>query len=205
MKVALFAAALALATPFATSAANAGQPPATAVYTISGTGTGSLGGTSFTDRAFTFTLTGDTADLGYNELNPLTRAVVSISGLGTATFTISTRIGVNGGPDNDVGYFGRTGLDGGSSLDLFDFHMASPIDLSSSFGPLTGSDVFALEDFVNVGTNRGPLTFSSSSSVLFSGVVRAVPEPATWAMTLLGFGAIGASMRHRRRKTLQTA
>ena len=27
----------------------------------------------------------------------------------------------------------------------------------------------------------------------------AVPEPATWAMMLLGFGAIGATIRHRRR------
>jgi len=32
-----------------------------------------------------------------------------------------------------------------------------------------------------------------------------VPDATTWAMMLLGFGAIGASMRHRRRKALQTA
>jgi hypothetical protein len=30
----------------------------------------------------------------------------------------------------------------------------------------------------------------------------AVPEPATWAMMLLGFGAIGLSMRKRRRPVL---
>ena len=29
------------------------------------------------------------------------------------------------------------------------------------------------------------------------GVLRAVPEPATWAMMLLGFGAIGLTMRRR--------
>lgn len=29
----------------------------------------------------------------------------------------------------------------------------------------------------------------------------AVPEPATWAMMIGGFGAVGASMRYRRRKT----
>ena len=29
----------------------------------------------------------------------------------------------------------------------------------------------------------------------------AVPEPATWAMMLLGFGAVGGAARHRRRRT----
>ena len=32
--------------------------------------------------------------------------------------------------------------------------------------------------------------------------VQAVPEPATWGMMLLGFGAIGLAMRHRRRPSL---
>ena len=30
----------------------------------------------------------------------------------------------------------------------------------------------------------------------------AVPEPGTWAMMLLGFGAIGVSMRRRKRVTI---
>ena len=38
-------------------------------------------------------------------------------------------------------------------------------------------------------------------NVLLTGpVAGGVPEPSTWAMMLLGFGAIGASMRYRRRK-----
>jgi hypothetical protein len=32
--------------------------------------------------------------------------------------------------------------------------------------------------------------------------VAAVPEPATWALMLLGFGGIGLAMRRRRRPAL---
>ena len=37
------------------------------------------------------------------------------------------------------------------------------------------------------------------------GSIRAVPEPATWGMALLGFGAIGGAMRKRRRTTITFA
>jgi hypothetical protein len=33
----------------------------------------------------------------------------------------------------------------------------------------------------------------------------AVPEPATWAMMIFGFGAAGVSMRARKQKSLATA
>jgi hypothetical protein len=33
-------------------------------------------------------------------------------------------------------------------------------------------------------------------------IITAVPEPATWAMMMLGFGAIGATLRRRKTKTL---
>ncbi|MDB5453794.1 MAG: hypothetical protein JWO33_2372, partial [Caulobacteraceae bacterium] len=34
--------------------------------------------------------------------------------------------------------------------------------------------------------------------------VAAVPEPATWAMMIAGFGMIGGAMRHRRRTPAAT-
>jgi hypothetical protein len=53
---------------------------------------------------------------------------------------------------------------------------------------------------VNTGGNMQIVSGSA-----FNAPPSPVPEPTTWAMMLLGFGAIGASMRHRRRKALQTA
>jgi hypothetical protein len=47
------------------------------------------------------------------------------------------------------------------------------------------------------GTSGGNAAFSGN--IAFAQVTAAVPEPGTWAMMLLGFGAMGVSMRRRRR------
>ena len=50
------------------------------------------------------------------------------------------------------------------------------------------------------GVDMFTLNFNSSSTVtLFQTGGNSVPEPGTWAMMLLGFGAAGAAMRRRRR------
>jgi hypothetical protein len=54
------------------------------------------------------------------------------------------------------------------------------------------------------------LTFNSTNGSAYSAsatlaVPPAVPEPATWAMTLVGFGAMGAAMRRRPRTSLSFA
>lgn len=46
----------------------------------------------------------------------------------------------------------------------------------------------------------GPFT-SSFVNASSTAAVAAVPEPGTWAMMLLGFGAVGFGMRRRRRNT----
>lgn len=48
----------------------------------------------------------------------------------------------------------------------------------------------------------GGIQFESSQNAAeVDNVVFAVPEPTTWAMMLVGFGMMGASMRYRRRST----
>ena len=85
------------------------------------------------------------------------------------------------------------------------------------------TESFTGQDIIDIGTadgdqqsprTNGRLTFTSSGDVFITGlrlvssqnslevdnfgVTSAVPEPGTWAMMLLGFGAIGFSMRRRR-------
>lgn len=170
------------------------------VYTISGSGSGSIDATAFTDAAFTFTLTGDTANYtgtpgSFQVVDPLASAAFSIAGVGTGTFQIATRLGHGG----LRAFFSRSGFPSKGS-DLFDFD-APAVDLSSSFGPVAGTSIFALNQFKGVATSLGALTFTASSNVAFSGTLGgapAVPEPGTWAMMIAGFGLAGFAMRRRR-------
>jgi len=89
-------------------------------------------------------------------------------------------------------------------------------DLSGLFGNLTGVQVLGIHygggagggesAFYKIDFGPAPgqplsLTLPSSSNVYLFTSTHAVPEPATWAMMLLGFGGIGMSMRTRRRRT----
>lgn len=55
------------------------------------------------------------------------------------------------------------------------------------------------------------LTFASATNTAFGpvldnvSVTAAVPEPATWAMMMLGFGAMGSVLRRRKRSVFATA
>lgn len=66
----------------------------------------------------------------------------------------------------------------------------------------TGSAFFSLNDgFYGVNLTTGAATrlgTSGAGNLLGISVAAAVPEPATWAMMLLGFAAIGVAFRRRR-------
>ena len=60
----------------------------------------------------------------------------------------------------------------------------------------------AFSDFIGI-ANDGP---NGGATVTFqSGGVAPVPEPATWAMMIVGFGAVGAATRRNRKRKLALA
>lgn len=163
-------------------------------YQISGTGSGSLNGVDFNNQAFTFTLVGNTDNLvsnsAYTAIDALDSATLSIQGLGTTSFTLPTRLGIAQGGGT---FFSRAGDWG---LDLFDFYTSLDYKtaLTSNF-TTTGTGVFALNQFKDVASSGGLVSFNSSSNVTFSSVA-AVPEPETYA--LMGVGLLGLLAARRK-------
>lgn len=70
-------------------------------------------------------------------------------------------------------------------------------------GPALFSGTAAMPIF-SPGTFSLTSIVSGSSTLTISAVAAAVPEPATWAMIIFGFGAVGSMIRYRRRSMTVT-
>ncbi len=78
------------------------------------------------------------------------------------------------------------------------------LTLDIACGVLNSVCDFGQTSAFNFGALPTGLTYTSQSGVLFSAltpvgpIVGGVPEPASWALMILGFGLVGAAMRSRR-------
>lgn len=88
-----------------------------------------------------------------------------------------------------------------SDLSLFTQPNGLPIIAALNEGRVTNSNGAV----VGIGDGGRPGAFNSavSFSVTYE-YIDAVPEPATWAMMLVGFAMVGATARYRRRKVAAT-
>jgi hypothetical protein len=110
------------------------------------------------------------------------------------------------GLDYDTVLASLTDLNNSATLN-FGTTLSGLTILGAHFGNNIDSDVnnvtaFWLIDLGNTSTTTLTLadgTGSSNAQIFATGQVPGVPEPATWAMMLVGFGAAGVAMRRGRR------
>ena len=149
---------------------------------------------------------------------------VTCSQVGSGSFTCFTNSAVVGGGqefavgNTPTGFIGLNFNGGGlriSNISGDDFTLsATVLTLSNITSAFTGANLLnsSITGFnnSNVSLQNGVLRLnfigstwaSNSSANIALETAAAVPEPGTWAMMLLGFGAMGAAMRSRRKQKI---
>jgi hypothetical protein len=179
-------------------------------YTFTGTATGTLGGTPFTNAALTMSVTLDTNNI----LNPSSgffqnpyasnAATFSISGIGSGTLSnngavLGSQTQLLGNvriADNTVGaliVIGDTLL---GSTTLASYSLATPI------GPL-GPEATSPFSFPTVPTSSGNLAVTSITNMTFQATIStaATPIPPSFYLCLVGLAGLGfyTARQHRTR------
>ncbi|MBX9854650.1 MAG: PEP-CTERM sorting domain-containing protein [Gemmatimonadaceae bacterium] len=170
---------------------------------LGGSGSGSLAGNNFFNKAFTITATADLANRtsftgGYSLVHDA--ATINIADVGTFTFTTLTRTFVNNA-------FWAAGFSRASGTDLFNMNSNAAFgswDMTTSLGPIAGTGYLIQWMFGDIQTSGGILNMNDASPVeaSFSAAVRQtpVPEPAAVGLLLAG-GALLLLRGARRTRT----
>jgi hypothetical protein len=159
------------------------------------------------DAGTTVDVTGPTGNdlvfsLGYSDsdvTSPFTETLVFTNTLAGFYGVTLTTTASGAGADNDVDITGALitgGSLGGGSVSLATLFNNDILESYGIFDLFLGAGQYTL----TIDGTRGT-TGSFGGSVAFN----AIPEPATWAMMLLGFGAVGFAMRRRRAPVLAQA
>ena len=129
--------------------------------------------------------------------------------LGAQTDSVRYNAGLTAGPA--FGSINQFYFADASSGDLFGIYGADPaIHLPVGYissARLSGSATYNNQTLSGMGLINGTYVYSSANdrvTVVVGPSAGAVPEPATWAMTIAGMGVIGGAMR-RRRQQVKTA
>jgi len=168
-------------------------------YSFTGTGSGTVGVAGFNDAAFTVSIDADTNDVAFQSslgafgiLN--LGGTIDITGVGVAGFTLP--LFVFGG--NGLNAIGFGNFSQGNLIAIFEPGLGlAGYDLASNFGPVTSAND-NLDQFANVATSLGTLTYSTMSDVAFVSTINAVPEPSTLVLLVSGLAGLVAWRRRRR-------
>ncbi|HZL28011.1 MAG TPA: PEP-CTERM sorting domain-containing protein [Acidobacteriaceae bacterium] len=168
-------------------------------YTMSGVFSGSIGATSFTDTAATFTFVGDTsatASLGAGfYTNTAGVSTITLAGLGTATF-LSTTFGAESQFDG-AGFYD---IANGFGVSIYDPALGSyaltpsfsdTASLERSFAAGFGTtESTSMGELLLDGNDGSPATFTASQAVT-------TPEPGSFAMLATGLLGVTCVLRRR--------
>jgi hypothetical protein len=193
-RLAFLAAVACLCSGFLTGTGRAGL----ITYTETATGSGSLGGTAFTDAMVTVTGTGDTANVttdGFGNVENVITVTVTVAGVGTGTFTNSTRVFDN---QFNAAAFEDTAI-GADILGTFSVPPFDTYDLKTAIGPITNTaDNFGF-GFTFPTTDGNFILNSVVNNTSTFEATTGTPEPAS--LTLVGLGVAGiAGYGWRRRR-----
>jgi hypothetical protein len=186
-----------IALVMAAAAAPAGAEPIQ--YFFSGVGSGTVGNQAFTNAPFTITATADTSAVqdvvgqGGNLLHSVaTQSRIDIEGIGGGGINLQTRVFSTDQPQPAVGFSRLPHFDGLDLMDLIDPAFAG-YRARTAFGPVTDFGPIAINQFRDIPSVIGPITFTGVQFVTF----RAVPEPAAVAIA-----PAAALLLRRRRRTV---
>jgi PEP-CTERM motif len=179
------------------------------VYTINGTFSGFTAGGAFSNVNATFTGTGDTSTATFGTLTPTFTSVAlstftafTLGDSTTYTITSPGTFGtykafdiVPGSTKTRLGFIFNGSGSNGIAIESDAFNGYSGL---TSFATTAG-DVYYQNATFN--TDLGEINITGFTNGTFSAAVSAVPEPATWAIMLLGFGTIGFALRRAKVRT----
>ena len=103
--------------------------------------------------------------------------------------------GLLGSIDGGSKFFSSTDIGNGSAGFIFTVQGQNEIDYVNNILATGGSTIYTALEGTVTGVAGGPETFA----IINLNRPTAVPEAATWAMMLLGFGGIGMAMRRSRK------
>ncbi len=153
-------------------------------------------------------LTGLTALSGYS-LDKGVNPAIAYVGVGSAA-SVTAYSGLTGPNTFGSGNYTLASSVSGTGFALNATSFGSPYAFVPigyvSGSAISGTDTFLNQTFASLGLTAGQYVFSSrNDSVTINIGAGADPEPATWAMMLLGFGGIGAEVRRQRKTKLALA
>jgi hypothetical protein len=199
------AAAIALSVPagaVVTVTDTTGTPLDNQIYGIAATGTTVYGSSPNNDGIANVTFTGDTqisVGSGFAQIHDANNvedwySLIINPNLDFSEFKFSTQLTGQGGTITVKALLAGTALDP-TNLANFTTVGSYSAGIGNLNKLLSGGtfDAFAI-------VSSTPIEFFEVKQMSFNGVTAAVPEPGTWALMLLGFGAVGAGLRRSRKK-----